>query len=100
MTTFDIPSRLNIHLGVSRIEFHSLTAEDIQQLEAEKKEQQKRALIDNLIKDKEEESLINRLVRGVNDVIDRIAGYLALSICVFLLVLYVRARMSKEDEPK
>lgn len=84
---FDIPAHININLGASKKEFHSLTAEEIHSLE-EKNKAVERDLITSKLS--QGQSIGTAIGESLDNFIARISGYLALSMAIFLLYLKFR----------
>lgn len=90
----DIGDKVNLHLGLSKIEFHTLTTEELQQLNDAAKETKNKQFTNSIIQHDDDKGFLSEIGDQINNVIDIIGEYLSIVIAIFLLVLYLRARIA------
>lgn len=93
---FEVPMRLNLYLNIPREEFHSFTTGKLQEMEENKRQQQRRKIKAELIKEQDTFSLFN--FGGIlHSMVSFVGGYVAVAVLIFILYLIISARLQRRS---
>lgn len=101
----EIPDHINLHLGMIKDEFHSLTADEIEDMQKRSKELMKKNLSDQMDGKSEKFEFpdviggISKLVTGLHEVINQISGYVVILIIAFICYIMRRGQQNRPNAP-
>lgn len=89
----DISTRLNLQLGLSKTEFHSLTSEEIRTLQSTGENAKRKKIADNLMENGYDDG--QTMGELVHDTVVKIGGYLAIGIALLVVFVYIKSRLNQ-----